>query len=72
MTPKYRNNNTNSEVRRASHVHHVPHIGLPHNDPVSRVSKVNAAPSGALCIASNSLNLMRHTKAMNAFTHITK
>ena len=45
--PKYKNNNINSEVKRASHTHHVPHIGLPHNAPVTSDKKANRAPVGA-------------------------
>jgi len=44
--PKYRNSSISSDVRRASHTHHVPHIGLPHKEPVARARKVNEAPIG--------------------------
>jgi hypothetical protein len=36
-----------SEVRRASHTHQAPHIGLPQNAPVHSARKVNMAPVGA-------------------------
>ncbi len=38
---------TSTEVSRASHTHHVPHIGLPQSEPVTNASKVNAAPIGS-------------------------
>ena len=66
MTPRYRNSRTNSEVRRASQVHQVPHIGLPQIAPVSSVTAVNMAPTGALVMARISEILMRQTTAMNA------
>ena len=47
MKPKYRNSRINSEVRRASQTHHVPHVGLPHSAPVHSARKVNIAPVGA-------------------------
>ena len=37
----------NSEVRRASHTHQVPHVGLPHKAPVHKAISVNSAPVGA-------------------------
>ena len=40
-----------SEVRRASHIHHAPHIGLPHNAPVHNEMKANSAPVGAIAVA---------------------
>ena len=36
------------EVNLASHTHQVPHIGLPHNEPVIKVNKENKAPIGAI------------------------
>ena len=47
MKPRYKNSRINSDVRRASHTHHAPHVGLPHNAPVHKVRKVNSAPVGA-------------------------
>ena len=35
-----------TEVRRASHTHQVPHIGLPQIEPVSSASAVKTAPIG--------------------------
>ena len=34
-------------MRRASHTHQAPHIGLPHKAPVTSDKKVNKAPVGA-------------------------
>src|SRR3954469_611392 len=51
MKPKYRNSRMSSEVRRASHTHHVPQVGLPHSDPVHSAMKVNSAPVGAMAEA---------------------
>src|SRR3569833_3384220 len=45
--PKKKNSRISSDVRRASHTHHVPHMGLPHNEPVHNARKVNSAPVGA-------------------------
>src|SRR6185369_11712602 len=47
IKPKYRNSRISSEVSRASHTHHVPHIGLPHSEPVHSAMKVIKAPVGA-------------------------
>ena len=40
-----------SEVRRASHSHHAPHIGLPHSAPVHNEMNANSAPVGAMAEA---------------------
>jgi hypothetical protein len=34
-------NITNTDVSRASQTHHVPHVGLPHNEPVIKVITTN-------------------------------
>src|SRR5690606_6350183 len=49
MTPKYRNSRISIEVRRASHTHQAPQVGLPHTAPVTRAITVIQAPSGAAC-----------------------
>src|SRR5471030_3348403 len=71
MKPKYRNSNISSEVRRASHTHHVPHIGLPHSEPVHSATNVIIAPVGARADAAiderRVLNA-RPTPAQNAIT----
>src|SRR5512133_429165 len=45
--PRYKNSKINSEVRRASHTHQAPHIGLPHSAPVTSDKNANSAPVGA-------------------------
>ncbi len=35
------------DVKRMSHVHHVPHIGLPQIEPVTSAKKVKLAPNKA-------------------------
>ena len=45
--PRYIMNSTNIDVRRASHAHQVPHIGLPQIAPVISETKAKAAPKGA-------------------------
>src|SRR3569832_1081224 len=47
MKPIYRNSRISSDVSRAYHTHHVPHMGLPHYEPVHIARKVNSAPVGA-------------------------
>src|SRR5688572_6349335 len=71
ITPRYMKSRINSVVRRGSQSHHVPHIGLPQIDPVSRVMRVNAAPIGAQAIARISHSLIRHTCAITAYTAIS-
>src|SRR3954464_13936967 len=71
MNPRYRKRRINSEVSRASHTHHVPHVGLPQNDPVQRAIKVISAPVGAMAeaIIEDSLVLKaRPNPAQNAMT----
>src|SRR3546814_5901554 len=71
MMPRYRNSRINSVVRRGSQSHHVPHIGLPQIEPVSRVIRVNAAPIGAQAIARISHSLIRQTSAIVAYSAIS-
>ena len=52
-----------SEVSRASHTQYVPHIGLPHSEPVTRARNVNEAPTGALAIATTSASFIRQIRA---------
>src|SRR5436305_1024930 len=54
ITPRYRNSRMSSEVRRASHTHHVNQVGFPHREPVTRVRKVKDAPTAAQAEASTS------------------
>ena len=41
-------------VSRASQAHQVPHMGSPHSEPVTRQTKVKAAPTGAAALAVRS------------------
>ena len=41
----------NTDVSLASQTHHVPHIGFPHSDPVTKAKKVKVAPMGAVDLA---------------------
>ena len=59
--PKYRKSSMSSEVRRASHTHQVPHIGLPHNAPVTKDKNANNAPVGA-----NAEAIIPDTRVFNA------
>jgi hypothetical protein len=52
MNPMYRKRRISSEVRRASHTHQVPQVGLPHSAPVHSARKVIQAPVGASATAS--------------------
>ena len=52
MKPRYRNSSSSSDVRRASHTHQVPQVGLPHKAPVHSASSVISAPVGASARAS--------------------
>ena len=72
MKPKYKNNKINSEVKRASHTHQVPHIGLPQREPVTKASKVNMAPVGAKACAIMADNLALRAKPMAAQPAITR
>src|ERR1035437_8598912 len=45
--PRYKKSRINSDVRRASHTHQAPHIGLPQSEPVTSDKKANKAPVGA-------------------------
>lgn len=61
MTPAYRNSSTSSEVRRASQIHQVPHIGLPHAAPLTSATVVQTAPTGAVAaIAVGHFDLPDH------------
>ncbi len=51
IKPTYIKNNTSTDVSRASQTHHVPHIGFPHNEPVTRHTRVKHAPTGAAATA---------------------
>ena len=58
-------------MSRASHTHQVPHIGLPHSEPVSSDRAVNSAPVGASALAIIAARRMLNaspTAAQNAIT----
>ena len=68
ITPKYKKNINNSEVRRASQTHQVPHIGLPQIDPVTKAIKVNTAPNFAEHLVAIFVNLIFQTKLISILT----
>ncbi len=45
MHEMYINKRTNIDVRRASQIHQVPHVGIPHIEPVTNVMNVKTAPT---------------------------
>ena len=60
----YIKNNINSEVSLASQTHHVPHIGLPHIDPVTKARNVKSAPTYAADLESISKTLIFQISAI--------
>ena len=46
MSPKYMKSNMSSVVSLASQTQYVPHVGFPHNDPVTNATTVIHAPVG--------------------------
>ena len=63
---RYSINKIATDVKRASHTHQVPHIGLPQIEPVTSARKVNDAPSGALQRNAISATFTRHTRMLTA------
>src|SRR4029077_12348664 len=58
----YSSHNTNVEVSRASHVHHMPHTGCAQIGPVTKTTVVNASPTSAAETPSQSQRgCRRHT-----------
>ena len=55
-----------SAVKRASHTHQVPHIGLPQIAPVTSAIKVNIAPIGAMATIERCAALICQTNAIIA------
>ena len=49
------------DVSRASQTHQVPHVGLPHIEPVTKQIKAKEAPMGAQHLATISAIFIRHT-----------
>ena len=70
MMPRYIRNRTKTEVRRASHTHQVPHIGLPQIEPVTSASAVNTAPIGAAAFSATSASGWRQTSVPSAASAI--
>ena len=66
MMPRYIRNSTKTEVSRASHTHHVPHIGLPQIEPVTSASAVKTAPIGAAAFSATSASGCRQTSVPSA------
>ena len=62
---------TRTEVSRASQTHQVPHIGLPHSEPVTRQMKVKPAPRGAAAFCAASASGCRQTSVPSAAAVIT-
>ena len=58
-------------MRRASHTHQVPQVGLPQSDPVHRAMNVKSAPVGASAraiIAESRVCMAKPTADQNAIT----
>src|SRR5690554_1952064 len=62
IIPKYKNNRISIAVRRASHTHHAPQVGLPQTAPVSSAITVIQAPIGAACWTATSAIFIFQTK----------
>ena len=62
---------TNIEVRRASHTHQAPHIGLPQSEPVASARKQKTAPMGAAVLAATSARGWRKMTATALASAIT-
>ena len=50
------------DVNLASHTHHVPQVGFPHNEPVIIDMKVKIIPTGAKLLVSNETTLVLNIK----------
>ena len=48
ITIRYIINSIATDVNLASQTHHVPHMGFPQRDPVTKQIRVNVAPIGAI------------------------
>ena len=65
-----------SDVRRASHAHHAPHMGLPQIEPVTNVVNVKEAPITAAAVLRRWAILIRQIspiaalKAMKTYMNI--
>ena len=45
------------DVSLASHAHHIPQVGFPHNEPVTIETNVKIPPTGAKLFAIKGINL---------------
>ena len=61
IKPRYRKSRISSEVSRASHTHHAPQVGLPHNAPVHSAMNAIMAPVGASAEA-----IIEESRVLNA------
>ena len=46
----------------ASHAHHVPQVGCPHNEPVTMAKQVNIRPIGAILLVTSFIFLILKIK----------
>ena len=69
---RYSINKIATDVKRASHTHQVPHMGLPHNEPVIKQIKVKVAPIGAIAELTMKLKGVLKAKPMMLYTVIIK
>ena len=72
ITIRYRKNKIATDVKRASHTHQVPHIGLPHNEPVIKQIRVKVAPIGATAELIIKLKGVLKARPMMLYTVIIK
>ena len=63
---------TTMDVNLASHTHQVPHMGLPHNEPVIKQIRVKVAPIGATAALTMKLKGVLNASPMMLYTVIIK
>src|SRR5471032_3191302 len=68
IRPKYRNSRISIEVRRASHTHQAPQVGLPQIAPVTSATTVIQAPTGAAHCRATSASFIFHTRLTTPHT----
>ena len=71
INPRYIINKIKVDVIRASHCHHVPHVGIPHIEPDIKAIKVTNAPTGAIDLIIYAANLTFQIKKIPAAIAIT-
>jgi hypothetical protein len=69
---RYSINKIATDVKRASHTHQVPHMGLPHNEPVIKQIRVKVAPIGATAALTMKLKGVLNASPMMLYTVIIK